>query len=128
MEWFSHEMNANLAHIVGNYVGYLGLAIMVFGVSKGILLFIRRLFDRSILFSHIRLKVGRYLLLSLEFLIAKDLVESIFNPSMETLSTLSIIVVIRTVLSWSLNKEMKEIKKELEEEMAGKTLPRHPLD
>ncbi|MBP7952972.1 MAG: DUF1622 domain-containing protein, partial [Enterococcus sp.] len=63
----------------------------------------------------IRSFLGSYILLSLEILIAADIVESIINPSIQDLIVLASIVVIRTVMAYFLHKEMMDAKKEQEE-------------
>ena len=46
-------------------------------------------------------------------MVAKDILESIVNPTTQGLITLWAIVVIRTVLSYFLNKEIAEVKEEM---------------
>jgi len=48
----------------------------------------------------------RGLLISLDILVAADIIKSILVPSVTELITLAFIVAIRTVLSWSLSKEI----------------------
>ena len=59
----------------------------------------------------LRADMGRYLLLGLEFLIAADIIDSIIHRDMESLAELAIIVVIRTVISYFLEKEIEAIEK-----------------
>jgi uncharacterized membrane protein len=49
----------------------------------------------------------RGLLISIDFLVAADLLKSILVPTFTELATLAIIVGIRIVLSWSLSKEVE---------------------
>jgi uncharacterized membrane protein len=49
----------------------------------------------------------RGLLISLDFLVAADLLKSILVPTVPELATLVMIVAIRIVLSWSLSKEIE---------------------
>jgi uncharacterized membrane protein len=49
----------------------------------------------------------RGLLISIDILVAADLLKSILVPTIAELTTLAIIVVIRVVLSWSLSKEIE---------------------
>ena len=51
--------------------------------------------------------IGSYLLLSLQFLIAADIIETMIEPSLEELATLGGIIVIRTAISFSLTWELK---------------------
>lgn len=64
----------------------------------------------------IRSFFGSYILLSLEILIAADIVHSIINPSFQDLINLGAMVVIRTVMAYFLHKEMIDAKKEQQEE------------
>lgn len=49
----------------------------------------------------------RGLLISLDFLVAADLLRTILDPSVTELTTLAIIVAIRIALNWSLSKEIE---------------------
>lgn len=60
----------------------------------------------------IRSFLGSYILLSLEILIAADIVESIINPSIQDLIILASMVLIRTLMAYFLHKEMMDAKKE----------------
>jgi uncharacterized membrane protein len=57
----------------------------------------------------IRVKLGSYLVLALEFFIAGDIVKTIITPSWQSLGILGAIVVIRTILSYFLTKDLKKI-------------------
>ena len=50
-------------------------------------------------------------MLGLEFLIASDIIDTILNPSFEDLGILAGTVLIRTGLSFFLNKEIENIAK-----------------
>ena len=65
--------------------------------------------------SELRQSLGYYLGLGLEFLIASDIVESILKPSLQELTHLGVIVVIRTVISFSLNWELSQERKHVRE-------------
>lgn len=51
--------------------------------------------------------LGSYILLGLEVLISADIIVSILNPTSSDILRLAAIVIIRTVISYFLNKEMK---------------------
>ena len=57
----------------------------------------------------IRIALGSYLVLALEFFIAGDIIKTIITPTWESLAVLGAIVVIRTILSYFLTKEIKKI-------------------
>lgn len=56
----------------------------------------------------IKAYLGSYILLSLEFLIVADIIESIIKPTFQDIIKLALIVIIRTVISYFLNKEISE--------------------
>jgi uncharacterized membrane protein len=51
--------------------------------------------------------LGYYLLLGLEFLIAADVIDTLMKPTPQDLLVLGGIIVIRTIISYSLNTELK---------------------
>lgn len=59
----------------------------------------------------IRLGLVRILVLGLEFIVASDLITTIIMPDYRTVGLVAIIVLIRTVLSYSLNKELMMLSK-----------------
>jgi len=61
----------------------------------------------------IRCYLGTYLLLGLEIMIVADIIKTVLNQTTEDLIFLGGIVVIRTVLSYFLNKEIEEMKSSL---------------
>ena len=58
------------------------------------------------------IRMLRGLLISLDFLVAADLLRSILVPSLSELANLAFIVAIRILLSWSLSKEIESHAKE----------------
>ena len=56
----------------------------------------------------IRITLGSYLVLGLEFFIAGDIIKTIITPTWESLAILGAVVVIRTILSYFLTKELKK--------------------
>ena len=94
-------------------IGILGVLVIVFGVACGLVRFVRAEVraahgsdvdeDRK----RLRHVLGYYLLLGLEFLIAADIIDTLMKPSVQDLIVLGTIVLIRTVISYSLNAELK---------------------
>jgi uncharacterized membrane protein len=50
--------------------------------------------------------------LALEFLIAVDVIETLMHPGWKELGILGVLVVLRTLMSFGLHWELKEIEKE----------------
>ena len=100
-------------HHVSFGIGVLGVLVIVFGVASGVFRFLRLEVgaargltvdqDRK----HLRHLLGYYLLLGLEFLIAADIIDTLMKPTPQDLLVLGAIVVIRTVISYSLNAELR---------------------
>jgi uncharacterized membrane protein len=94
-------------------IGVLGVLIIVFGVAAGMVKFVREEFSfvrgRDVEDDRKRLRhvLGYYLLLGLEFLIAADIIDTLMKPSVQDLIVLGAIVLIRTVISFSLNAELR---------------------
>ena len=94
-------------------IGILGVLVIVFGVACGLVRFVRaelraaRGADVEDDRKRLRHVLGYYLLLGLEFLIAADIIDTLMKPSAQDLIVLGAIVLIRTVISYSLNAELK---------------------
>lgn len=86
----------------------VGAAIMILGASGAFVLFaqrVRRGSERA--YQQLRENVGRVILLGLEVLIIADIVQTIVvEPSLESVAVLGSIVVIRILLSFSLEVEI----------------------
>jgi len=114
MDLLSHETMETLVEVIWAIFAYIWILVMVVWGAKAVYLLIyRRFFNHSLSTWIVRIKLWHYLVLSLEFLVAKDILESIVNPTTEWLITLWAIVLIRTVLSYFLNKEILEVKEEI---------------
>ncbi|OTO73160.1 MULTISPECIES: DUF1622 domain-containing protein [unclassified Enterococcus] len=61
---------------------------------------------------YIKAYLGSYILLSLEFLIVADIIETIINPTFQDILKLGLIVLIRTTISYFLNKEINEFSEQ----------------
>jgi uncharacterized membrane protein len=94
-------------------IGVLGVLVIIFGVASGLVRFVRaeisaaRGNDVDAARRRLRHVLGYYLLLGLEFLIAADIIDTLMKPSAQDLLVLGAIIVIRTVISFSLNAELK---------------------
>lgn len=105
----------NLLQSISHIISYVSIAIICYGAAIGLVKFIGNELGRiSGKFSlkktvQIKIEVGYYLLLGLEFLIASDIIDTILNPSFIDLGILAGTVLIRTGLSFFLNKEIESI-------------------
>jgi uncharacterized membrane protein len=94
-------------------IGVLGVLVIIFGVLSGLVRFVRAEFSaaRGLVVDEERKRLrhvlGYYLLLGLEFLIAADIIDTLMKPRVQDLAVLGAIVIIRTIISYSLNAELK---------------------
>jgi len=103
----------NYLHHTSFGIGVLGVLVIVFGVASGLWRFLcsEMLAMRGANVDEERKRLrhllGYYLLLGLEFLIAADIIDTLMKPTPQDLLVLGAIVVIRTVISFSLNSELR---------------------
>ena len=94
-------------------ISVLGVLVIVFGVLSGLVRFVRAEVSAARGFAvddarkQLRHVLGYYLLLGLEFLIAADIIDTLMKPKPQEMIVLGAIVAIRTVISFSLNGELK---------------------
>lgn len=89
----------------------VGVAVLVIGFAIGFVqagIATLRGEARSATYRALRSFVGRTILLSLEILVAADLIRTVaVDPSLENVASLGVIVLIRTILSFSLDVEIE---------------------
>ena len=103
-------------------VGYLklaveavGAAIVGFGALATVVVYLLSLFGiRKRSYTEIRLFLGRYLALGLEFQLGSDILSTAVSPTIDEVKILAAIVVIRTVLNYFLSKEIERERQEVE--------------
>lgn len=93
-------------------ISLMGVAIIFYSALKSVYLFSLGLLGRSINSDRIRLEFGSGIILSLEFMVAADIIESIVKPTFYDIGMLAALVCIRTFLSYSLNKELSQLAPE----------------
>ena len=74
-------------------------------------------------FVPVRLTLGRFLALGLEFQLASDILTTAVAPSFEEIGKLAAIATIRTALNYFLGKEIAEERRQLAEEQEGRGTP-----
>jgi len=96
----------NILDYISLGIGAVGIFIVLWGVILGFIEYLRAqaaFFSKEkkpVPLEKIRIDLGRYLLLGLEFLIAADIIRTIVKPSLEEVVVLVAIVAIRTVISY----------------------------
>lgn len=67
----------------------------------------------------VRIYLGSYILLGLEIFIVSDIIDIIVKPTLEDLTILIVIVLVRTVISFFLEREMRSATNEIKEFSKG---------
>ena len=112
---FTHFLN-----ILATIISVVSLLIVTYGALVAFIAFITNELKRftgqysQVNIRRLRAELGTYLLLGLELLIASDILKTVLEPSLDELAILGGIVVLRTILSVFLNKEIKELDSEKE--------------
>lgn len=107
----------SMLHGILNSLGFslnlIGALITIWGILISLLDFLKKEFsakgDIIKLNEAIRIKLGSYLVLALEFFIAGDVIKTIITPTWEAVGILGAVVIIRTVLSYFLTKDIRQI-------------------
>lgn len=86
-----------------------GAAVIFIGALVAVVQFVRVLLARTPeRFGAVRLTLGRFLALGLEFQLASDILRTAIAPSYEELGKLAVVAAIRTALNYFLAREIKE--------------------
>jgi uncharacterized membrane protein len=85
------------AAIVRNGVGYIRVLFLPWGRASDMI-------------EGIRLRLGRSLVLGLEFTVASDILRTVVAPTREDILTLAAIVLLRTLLNYFLEREIRHVE------------------
>ncbi len=95
-----------------NILDLIGVCIIVIGVVHAIVRYSLGIIHRSSLvgIDQMRLDLGRYIVLSVEFLLAADIIKTIIAPNFYDIGMLGALVIIRTILTYFLNQELSQLQ------------------
>ncbi|HOT61570.1 MAG TPA: DUF1622 domain-containing protein [Treponemataceae bacterium] len=109
--------------LVSGVISVISVSVVIYGTVIAIFSFLRNE-ARRVKCAYtihqvrvLRADLGTYLLLGLELLIASDILKTIAEPGLQELMVLGGIVILRTVLSYFLDREIRMI------ELEGKDIP-----
>lgn len=111
-----HELMETL-ELAATAVDIIGILIVLYGFVLGLVQFIRAEFGRFsgdfggiMSCEKVRLMLGTYILLGIEFMIASDIINTVISKSVESLIFVAALVVIRTAISFFLGRELTELE------------------
>ncbi len=108
-----HDLLEAIINWVVPAIQAVGVVIVVWAVIEAVISLIRRCWQLSIRgdtalgLGAIRITVGRKMVLSLEFFIASDIIQTVVVPTWESLGILGGIVAIRTVIAYFIEYEIR---------------------
>lgn len=119
----SEDLLREYVDLFGRLIEAAGALIIFAGAVLAVVGFVRAALrpgrDRE--FSQVRLSLGRYLVLGLEFQLASDVLSTAIAPTYEEIGKLAAIAAIRTLLNYFLRKELDAERAEAGEPAAAPT-------
>ena len=102
-------------HVIVEIIDLIGVVVLLFGFVKVFLKYLKTEFKKIVhtpirMLQRIRCEMGIYILLGLDFLIVSDIIQTILDLSMEEIIKLSVLILLRTIISYFLGKEIIEIE------------------
>ena len=96
---------------ISEVIDYAGVLVIAIGAFIAIVRLIRDLvtptIDREQAYTDVRAFLGRSLLLGLELLVAGDVIKTVaVEPTLQSVSVLALLVIVRTILSISIDIEV----------------------
>jgi uncharacterized membrane protein len=103
---------------VAGLIDLIGIAIVLWGFVRALVAFIRCEYARFVhsrgveALRGVRIDLGTYILLGIEFMIASDIIQTVVKRELEDLAFVSALVAIRTAISFFLSREVAEVQRE----------------
>src|ERR1022692_3429808 len=108
-----HQLLIQLVDMIVPWIEMIGIAVVLWGATEGLLKLLLRIKSalvrepQLIPIGNIRAAIGEKTALGLDFFLAGDIIQTIMVPTWESLAILGGIVVIRTVIAFFLNKDLR---------------------
>lgn len=91
---------------IKEFISFIGVFVIFFGALRSMYQLCYMIIKHDIKSNIIQLQFGQSVLLGLEFMVGADIIGSLVEPDYYNLGLLAIVVLIRTILSYFLNKEL----------------------
>lgn len=102
---------------VRDFIASIGVLVIVIGAVNSLYQLFMLVAYQTFTVNYIRLQFAKSITLSLEFMVAADIVGSLVKPDYYSLGLLGILVVIRIVLSYFLNLELEGLTPQQQEHL-----------
>ena len=98
-------MYQDIITYVSLFFSIFGAVIIVYGGLRAIISILKvEIFRRSLNYNTIRADFTSKIVIALEFFIAADLIRTVIQPTLDEVIILAVIVAIRTVVGYTLDK------------------------
>jgi uncharacterized membrane protein len=91
---------------LGSVVEGIAAIVIATGVLKGVISYVRSLVFVKLNNSDVRVELGKILAVSLEFLLAADILRTAVSPTWADIGKLASIAILRTLLNFFLDREL----------------------
>lgn len=103
-------MYQDIVTYISIFFSIFGAILIIYGGLRAIITILKvELFKKSSNYNLIRADFTSKIVLSLEFFIGADLIRTVIQPTLNEVIILAVIVGIRTVVGYSLDKEAKDL-------------------
>ncbi len=126
-EVLSEELLSDVVNVLARFVEAAGAIVIFLGAAIAAVRFavVAARTRNAGAFVAVRLDLGRFLALGLEFQLASDVLRTAIAPTFEEIGKLAAVAAIRTALNYFLGREIAEQREELAREH-GQGGPREP--
>ncbi|MEL6259354.1 MAG: DUF1622 domain-containing protein [Pseudomonadota bacterium] len=120
-EYLPFELEENIVHgleTAATFIDLIGVAIVLFGFVVALIKLVGALVRGAGLRMDLgdmhgaRIVLGSYILTGVEFMIASDIIHTVITREITDLLFVGLLVVIRTAISFFLQREIKELAEE----------------
>ena len=91
---------------IKNCIAAVGALVITVGAVHSLYQLFMLVFFKKLDMNYIRLQFGNSVILGLEFMVGADIIGSLIKPDYYNIGLLALLVLIRTVLSFFLNREL----------------------
>jgi uncharacterized membrane protein len=103
-------MYQDIITYISLFFSIFGAILIIYGGLRAILTILKvEILKKPSNYNTIRADFTSKIVLSLEFFIAADLIRTVIQPTLDEVVILAVIVAIRTVVGYSLDKEAKDM-------------------
>src|SRR5579872_787827 len=89
------------------FIQLIGVVVITIGALNSVYQLVGGALTRHFDLNYIRLQFGNSVILGLEFMVGADIIGSLVKPDYYNIGILAIVVLIRTFLSYFLNRELE---------------------